>query len=108
MKFLLPFIVFFGIVPAFATQKKCDVVLKTASGEASTTEVLTPRVIEGADIASYILDKDFGSFQVFASEVDGNYYARIRAGGYSSTADGVESVTLTSSYHNQVISLYCY
>lgn len=108
MKFLLPFVVFFGIVPAFATQKQCDVVLTTPAGKTRSTEVLTPRVIEGADIASYVMDKDFGDFKVFVSEADGNYYAGIHAGGNYSTAEGVESVTMTSSYHRRVISLYCY
>ncbi|MBS1972230.1 MAG: hypothetical protein JSU04_18130 [Bdellovibrionales bacterium] len=108
MKFFLPFVVFFGVVPAFATQKKCDVVLTTLSGETRSTEILTPRVIEGADIASYVMDKNFGDFKVFVSEVDGNYYAGIHAGANYSTAEGVESVTLTSSYRKRGISLNCY
>lgn len=108
MKLLLPFIVFFGLVPAFATQKKCNVSLRSPAGETRIIETLTPRVIEGADIASYILDKDFGGFKIFVSEVDGNYYARIQAGGSYSTAEGIDSVTLTSTYRKRAVSVYCY
>lgn len=108
MKFILPFVVFFGIVPAFATQKQCKVSLKTPAGVQETTEVLTPRVIEGVDLASYIMDKDFGVFHVFVSEVDGNYFAGIRSGGNYVTSEGVDTITLTSSYRNRLVSIYCY
>jgi hypothetical protein len=54
------------------------------------------------------MDKDFDGFKVFVSEVDGNYYAGIRTGGTYSTVEGVESVTLTSTYRRRTISVYCY
>lgn len=108
MKHILPMIVFFGMSSAFATEKVCDVTVTTPAGTVKTTEVLQPYVLPNADIASYRMDKNIEGFDVFVSEVDGNYYGAIRVNGTKVTTEDVDSITLSSSYKNRSLSLYCY
>lgn len=108
MKQILPFIVLFGMSSAFATQKVCDVTVTAKTGTVKTTEVLQAYVLPNADIASYKMDKNIEGFDVFVSEVDGNYYGAIRVNGTRTTTEGVDSITLSSSYKNRSLSLYCY
>lgn len=108
MKQVLPLLVFFGMSSAFATQKVCDVTVKTSAGSVTTTEKLQPRVIEGADLASYVMDKNIEGFDVFVMEVDGNYIARMTAGATKVSTEGVDTVNLSATYRNRTLSLSCY
>lgn len=108
MKQIIPFIVFFGVSSAFATEKVCEVTSKTSAGTNVTTEVLVPYVLPGADLASYVLDKNVDGFELHFTEVDGNYFGNILFGTATVSSQAVEEITLSATLGKRSISVHCY